>query len=609
VAEVADGAVVAGRYTIVGRIGSGGMADVYLAQDAQLGREVALKVLHRRFARDQQFVERFRREASAAASLQHPNVVGVYDRGEHDETYFIVMENLPGRTLRDLLNEEAPLSQERAIHFGIQILQAAGFAHRRGVIHRDFKPHNVIVAPDDSLKVTDFGIARAGASEMTETGSIMGTAQYLSPEQAQGQHVDAASDLYSIGVMLYEMLVGHVPFGGDSAVSIALKHVSDVPQPIRELRPDVHPALEAAVMRALNKDPAQRYRNADEFIAALESARAAIASGVDGGHTESWVPVPSPEEEQRGRRWPWATLVLLLLAGAAAAAFLLTRPDEVKVPLVVGQQAPEATAALVKAGLKSKISRVTSDAPVGVVVRQNPRAGAKINKGTVVALVVSSGPGLTTVPDVTNVTQAKAVKKLKAAGLFATIHDESSANIQAGRVIRTDPTALNQVTRGSRVDVYVSTGPELVTVPAVVGKQKADAQASLQDAGLKITVHETDSRAAKGEVVSQDPGGGSRVARDTRVTITVSKGIQKVAVTDVKDYTRDEAVALLRSDGFAVRVTEIDGTEQQQRRVIRQSPSAGSKRDKGSTVTIYVGKRCAPSGAPSTTPNNLPPCQ
>src|SRR5437660_11662291 len=239
-AEVVDGSVVDARYSVRGRIGSGGMVDVYLADDTHLGREVALKMLHRRFARDQQFVERFRREASAAAGLQHPNVVSVYDRGEHDGTYYIAMENLPGRTLRDLLRQEAPLSQERAINFGIQILNAAGFAHKRGVVHRDFKPHNVIVAVDDSLKVTDFGIARAGASEMTETGSIMGTAQYLSPEQAQGQHVDAASDISCIGVMLYEMLAGRVPFTGESAVSIALKHVSDTPQPLRQIRPDVH---------------------------------------------------------------------------------------------------------------------------------------------------------------------------------------------------------------------------------------------------------------------------------------------------------------------------------------------------------------------------------
>jgi serine/threonine-protein kinase len=568
-------------------------------------------VLHRRFSRDHQFVERFRREASAAASLQHPNVVGVYDRGEHDDTYYIVMENLPGRTLRDLLNEEAPLDQERAIHFGIQILQAAGFAHRRGVIHRDFKPHNVIVAPDDTLKVTDFGIARAGASEMTETGSIMGTAQYLSPEQAQGQHVDAASDLYSIGVMLYEMLVGRVPFGGESAVSIALKHVSDTPQPIRELRPDVHPALEAAVMRALNKDPAQRYRNADEFIAALESARAAIRSGADGGYTEGWAPVP-PAEESKGRRWPWATLILLLLAGAAAAAFLLTRPDQVKVPTVVGQQAPDAAAALVNAGLKPKILRVRSDRQVGLVVRQDPLPGKKVEKTSTVKLFVSSGPGFTTVPDVTNLTQKQAVKKLKAAGLFATIHDEPSATVPSGRVIRTQPTALNQVSRGSRVDVYVSSGPELVTVPDVVGKQRADAQAALQDAGLKVTIHELDSTSPKGQTIAQDPGAGSRVARDTRATITVSKGTQKIAVPDVTGRKKNDAIGTLRSAGFAVRVTETVGTAAQQGKVISQSPSAGDKRDKGSTVTIVVGKKCAPSGGnppTSTTSNNLPPCQ
>src|SRR3954467_3043996 len=246
-ADVADGTIIDSRYRVQRRIGSGGMADVYLADDAQLGREVALKVLHRRFARDREFVERFRREASAAAGLQHPNVVSVFDRGEFDGTYYIAMEYLPGRTLKEVIRDEAPIDQQRAIALTIQILQAAGFAHRRGVIHRDFKPHNVIVGPDDRLKVTDFGIARAGASEMTETGSIMGTAQYISPEQAQGHRVEAASDIYSIGVVLYEMLTARVPLDGEGAVPIALKHGSEQPQPIRSIRPDVHPTLEAVV--------------------------------------------------------------------------------------------------------------------------------------------------------------------------------------------------------------------------------------------------------------------------------------------------------------------------------------------------------------------------
>ncbi|HYN91536.1 MAG TPA: protein kinase, partial [Thermoleophilaceae bacterium] len=281
--EVAGNTLMDGRYRILRRIGSGGMADVYCAEDSHLGRQVAIKVLHRRFAQDQEFVERFRREAKSAAGLNHPNVVGVFDRGEHEGTYYIAMEFLTGRTLKDIAGSEAPLEQERVIDIGVQILQAAEFAHRHGVIHRDFKPHNVIVDEHGHAKVTDFGIARAGASEMTETGSIMGTAQYLSPEQAQGHAVTATSDIYSIGVMLYEMLAGRLPFEGDSAVAVALKHLSEPPAPISHWRPDVHPALEAVVMAALAKDPAQRWQSAEDLAAGLEAARAQIVAGANGG--------------------------------------------------------------------------------------------------------------------------------------------------------------------------------------------------------------------------------------------------------------------------------------------------------------------------------------
>ena len=293
--EVADNTLVDSRYRILHRVGSGGMADVYLAEDTHLGRQVALKVLHRRFAQDQEFVERFRREASAAAGLQHPNVVGVFDRGKHDGTYYIAMEHLGGRTLKDIVGEEAPLDQLRVVDLGTQILQAAGFAHRHGVIHRDFKPHNVIVDDAGHAKVTDFGIARAGASEMTETGSIMGTAQYLSPEQAQGHAVTAASDLYSIGVMLFEMLAGQLPFEGDSAVSVALKHLSEPPPPISQFRPDVHPALESVVMAALAKDPARRWQSAEDFVAALTAAGEQIEAGRPPTEaTAAFAPIPLP---------------------------------------------------------------------------------------------------------------------------------------------------------------------------------------------------------------------------------------------------------------------------------------------------------------------------
>src|SRR3984957_20146544 len=283
-AEIARDTLIDGRYRVVRRLGTGGMAEEFLAEDQQMGRNLAMKLLHRRFAEDPGFVEGFRGEAEWAAGLQHQNVVSVYDRGEFEDTYYIAMEYLPGRSLKQLIRDEAPLDPIRAIDIAVQILRAARFAHRRGIIHRDLKPHNVIVDDSDHAKVTDFGIARAGASDMTETGSIMGTAQYLSPEQAQGHSVNAQSDLYSVGVVLYEMLTGRVPFDGDSAVSIALKEGSAEPSPPSSRNPEVGPALDAVVMRSLAKNPLARFASADEFIAALQQAREGISP------SEGWAP-------------------------------------------------------------------------------------------------------------------------------------------------------------------------------------------------------------------------------------------------------------------------------------------------------------------------------
>ncbi len=280
--RLAADAIIDGRYQVIGHLGTGGMADVYCAHDMQLERKVALKLLHDRFAQDEEFVERFRREASSAAGLQHQYVVSVYDRGEYDGTPYIAMEYVDGRTLKQLVREHGPLDPARAADLTVQILRAARFAHRRGVIHRDFKPQNVIVDDEGRAKVTDFGIARAGASDMTQTGSIMGTAQYLSPEQAQGHAVNARSDLYSIGIILYELLTGRVPFDAESAVTVALKQVSESPYPPSQLNQAVTPELEAIVLRALAKDPADRFADADEFIAALEAAASRIPSAV--GH-------------------------------------------------------------------------------------------------------------------------------------------------------------------------------------------------------------------------------------------------------------------------------------------------------------------------------------
>jgi serine/threonine-protein kinase len=611
-AEVAEGAVVDGRYTIERRLGSGGMADVYCAADSQLGRQIALKVLHRRFALDREFVERFRREASAAAGLQHPNVVGVFDRGEYDGTYYIAMEYLPGRTLKDLIREDAPLDQVRAIDYAIQILQAASFAHRRGVIHRDFKPHNVIVGADNRLKVTDFGIARAGASEMTETGSIMGTAQYLSPEQAQGQRVGAPSDLYSIGIVLYEMLTGRVPFAGESAVSIALKHVSEEPLPVRQLRPDVHPRLEQAVGRALLKDPAQRYASADEFIAALQEAREAITSGEPSSGTSTFVPLALPEEhDPRGRRWPFVLLALLLLAAAAAAVLLKPfSPTQVTVPKVVGKSASRATVALEHDKFKVKTHGVQSSKRPGTVVSQDPSAGTEVDEKSTVDLGVSSGPGQQLVPDVRNLPLKQALQQLNQAGFKVSQDLQPSLVIQKGLAIKTSPPKDTLADRGSDVRLLVSSGPPKVALPSVVGQDEAVARGTLEDLGLKVTRELEFSDTTKGRVITQAPPSGSSVDKGSRVTITVSKGPEKVDVPDTVGETKDEARSDLRAAGFKVRVVQQESADQPEGTVIRQTPAGAGKAVKGSSVTIYVAIPPAGSGGTgpgSTTTTPSPP--
>lgn len=601
--------IVDGRYRLHDRIGSGGMADVYRAEDTQLERDVALKVLHRRFARDEQFVERFRREASSAAALQHPHVVNVFDRGEYDDTYYIAMEHLEGRTLKALINEEAPLAQERAIDIGIQILEAAGFAHSRGVIHRDFKPQNVIIDENDDVKVTDFGIARAGASEITETGSILGTAQYLSPEQAQGRPTGQASDLYSIGVILYELLAGRLPFEGDSTVAVAVKHLSEEPPRLASFRPDVHPGLEAAVMRTLAKEPENRFASAEELVATLQAARAQIAMGDQGQGTAIWGPLPAdgatppPDEEKKERgRWrrrlPWL-LIPLLLAAAIGAFLLLRGPAQVPVPDVVGDTLGEAQPALEEAGFEVEVEEREDEATVNDVLAQDPEAGSEIDEGSTVTLVVSEGPGEVRVPDVVGLSQEQATRRLNRRELDVETEEAPSVDVPEGSVISTSPPAGTRASIDSTVRLFISTGPRSVQVPGVIGQPSDTASVNVENAGLAATIEEVESDAPEGEVVDQDPGGGTTVDEGTTVTLTVSTGPppepdpepDTVTVPGVIGQSESSATSSIEGAGLSASVSEQTTDDQSQDGVvIDQSPGAGRELEEGGTVTIVVGR-------------------
>jgi eukaryotic-like serine/threonine-protein kinase len=633
--EVAGNTTIDGRYRIVRRIGSGGMADVYCAEDSHLGRQVAIKVLHRRFAQDQEFVERFRREAKSAAGLNHPNVVGVFDRGEHEGTYYIAMEFLTGRTLKDIVTSEAPLPQERVIDIGTQILQAGGFAHRHGVIHRDFKPHNVIVDEHGHAKVTDFGIARAGASEMTETGSIMGTAQYLSPEQAQGHAVTATSDIYSIGVMLYEMLAGRLPFEGDSAVAVALKHLSEPPAPISQWRPDVHPALEAVVMAALAKDPAHRWQSAEDLAAALEAARVQIEAGHNGGQdTAAFAPIPMPAEDQtaatqvagapeptlapvtepraqRERRWPWFTIGILTLALIGALLFVILSgaltAEKVDVPRATGKQLVVARALMERAGFEVQTERVRSSQPFDQVVDQDPNPGEQADEGSTVTLEVSDGPGTVLVPPVANLRQGQAVTELEDAGLKVTVDTEFSDKVKKDFAVRTVPAEGKEVTKGTRVRLLVSAGPEQVTVPNVTGLSRESAEAQLRDDGFRVGLVEQESDEPEGDVISQNPGAGTELTRGGTVTITVSTGRPQVDVPDVIGLKERSASSRLSSAGLAPVTQERTVTDPAQDGVVvEQRPGPGTQVDRGRQVVIVIGVLEVTEPPPTTTTPVVP---
>ena len=639
-----------GRYRIVRKLGSGGMANVYLAEDEDLGRRVAIKILNDRYANDDLFIERFRREAKSAAGLSHPNIVSIYDRGEAEGTYYIAMEVIEGRSLKELILTRGALPVDTAIGYAKQLLEALRFAHRHGIIHRDIKPHNVLVSADQHvkaneprLKVTDFGIARHGASQMTEAGSIMGTAQYLSPEQARGAPVTAASDLYSAGVVLYEMLTGKVPFTGDSAIEIAMKHVNELPRPPSKLRAEIPPELDQIVLRALAKEPEDRYQTADEFIEDLERVEAGLpisratataatallvapvgdATEVLSAESPTRVVAPPPsapttprrpptyppaggydEPPRKRRRWvPWLLVVLLLAAAALAGWWVYSQVQEqleasepVTVPLVEGIERQLAVQRIERAGLEAEVrEEASSDVEMDFVISQSPNAGARIAQGETVTIVVSTGPRLVRVPRVVGLTFEEAVEVLEDAGLDWQRQDVF-ADREEGVVASQDPKADEEVEEGTEVLIRVSQGTEQVAVPDVLDQTEASARQELEQAGFEVSVVEApDDDTAEGLVSAQSPDPGIQADRGSTVQITISTGPDVVAVPDVTGMEAADARAALEEAGFRPRGVARDTAEPSEEGVVlEQDPGGATEAERGSSVTIYVGRLIFP---------------
>jgi len=630
VSDTLIGTLFDGRYQVVRKLGAGGMANVYLAEDQELGRRVAIKILNDRHAGDEQFVERFRREAKNAAALSHPNIVSIYDRGEAEGTYYIAMEYLDGRSLKELIVQRGPAPVTVAVEYARQILSALRFAHRHGIVHRDIKPHNVLVDAEGRVKVTDFGIARAGASQMTEAGSIVGTAQYLSPEQARGTDVDQRSDLYSLGIVLYELLTGTLPFNGDTPVEIAMKHLSTVPDAPSARRPEVPRELDLIVTRALAKDPAERYQSAEEMDADLEAflrgaavspvteesatqimraptqpLAATAATMIAPARRTATLPPPPPPvyydlEEPIHRRpvWPWVAALVFVIAAAVGGWFLYTqisnKLNSTK-PIAVGLylKMPETLARQKIRGdgfvpvVNHHSSRTTDS---GLVYRQDPLDGARVAKGSKVVVWVSTGLPKSTVPSLVGKQSTDAVAALTQLHLKPDVHEVPS-NKPAGEVTAQDPPADTKLPVGQSVRINVSKGPQPIAVPNVLNLPIDQASSTLQAAGFQVSTRFVEDNQPANTVIDQSPSAGDSAAKNSIVSLTVSKGPKTSTVPDVSSTDVGTAEQTLRASGFRYVVVEQDVTDPNSDGVVlNQTPQGGQQEPPRTTITLTVGR-------------------
>ena len=609
------------------------MADVYLAHDDILDRDVALKVMSSRYASDEEFVERFKREAQSAAALSHPNIVSIFDRGEsEDGTYYIAMEYLPGGTLKNRIVKRGALPARTAAAVALQMAEALRAAHERDVIHRDIKPHNILITGLGDVKVTDFGIARAAASStMTRTGHILGTAHYISPEQAMGEPVGPASDLYSLGVVLYEMLTGELPFDADTPLGIAMKHVNGHLRQPKELNPAVPDGINAITLRLLAKNPEDRYASDSELIEDLER----VCAGLDpAAATTEMMPhalaattrlnrPPPPQRigRNKGRRRRAAPVLLALLALLLLAAltwtgyFLLqdrlagNAAPQIGVPDLVGMSLDGARE---KVGDDFEIEvakSVSGERPVDTILGQSPSTG-KAEKGSTISVDVV-GTRVSHVRDVVGSGRAEAEQALKAAGFEVEVDERESSFDDQNRVMGQDPSGGAQAEVGSGVTITVGTGPSSVPVPRLYGNTPAQAESELQGAGLRLGTLSRDynNDVAQGSIFFQDPSGGENVEPGTAVNVTVSLGPEQVEVPEVYGLSVAAAQTALSNAGLNSTPIEVEGDEPAGT-ALATDPGVGAMLDPGSTVSLYysAGPPPATTASPdaSQSPNSEP---
>lgn len=642
-----------GRYELHRQLARGGMAEVFLARDQLLDRPVAVKVLFPEYASDPSFVERFRREAQAAANLNHPNIVSIYDWGEESGTYFIVMEYVQGRSLAEILREEGPLHPDRAADIAIDVAGALGFAHRNGLVHRDIKPGNVLVAPNGQVKVADFGIAtamNAGDVNLTKTGLVMGTATYFSPEQAQGKPVDPRSDLYSLGVVLYEMLAGEPPFRGENPVAIAYKHVQEAPTPLRERGVQVAESLEAITLKLLAKNPAHRYPSAEDLRADLRRYRdgahqlfrpaAAVPAVARAGDLDvtrvdavpastrtTTIPTVTPDAYYPGgggrpprrnetvRTGVFAVLIVLVLIVLLAILILLFAngskdgggTSTVAVPVLINKQQADAEAELRQLGLEPDVQVHDNEQfPAGTVYNQDPPGGSKVKPGTKVRLDVSRGNAVSPVPNVVGLNVDEAEQKLVGLGFTVTRVPDPTSTRPEGEVLKQDPPQATQLEAGKPVTLTFSS-PEEKVVPDVAGQTAAAATKTLTQAGWDVVeVPEPSPTVDVGKVTRTDPAANSKLKIGQQIKLYTSSGPEQVLVPPVVGLTSANAINVLSSAGFQVnpRFQDVPANSPNVGVVMAQSPDGNTMAKKGSPVIITVGR--AASASPSTTAGGTP---